>query len=126
MKFSIIIPTKNRQTTAIQAIHSCLLSSHEDIEIVVTDVSDTDCLRKDIQGLNDPRVQYFHHTNPLSMKENWEYGVSKTSGDYITIIGDDDALMPDGLALAAELIKKPKHQYCIASQLYINGLTILS
>ena len=50
----------------------------------------------------------------------------KTSGDYITIIGDDDALMPDGLALAAELIKKPKHQYCIASQLYINGLTILS
>ena len=108
MKFSIIIPTKNRQTTAIQAIHSCLLSSHEDIEIVVTDVSDTDCLRKDIQGLNDPRVQYFHHTNPLSMKENWEYGVSKTSGDYITIIGDDDALMPDGLALAAELIKKTK------------------
>ena len=125
MKFSIIIPTKNRQTTAIQAIHSCLLSSHEDIEIVVTDVSDTDCLRKDIQGLNDPRVQYFHHTNPLSMKENWEYGVSKTSGDYITIIGDDDALMPDGLALAAELIKKTKTPVLHCKTVYINGLTIL-
>ena len=108
MKFSIIIPTKNRQTKAIQAIQSCLLSSHEDIEIIVTDVSDKNCLRKEIEGLKDPRIRYFYHTNPLSMKDNWEYGVSKTSGDYISIIGDDDALMPDGLALAAELIKKTK------------------
>ena len=105
MKFSIIIPTKNRQYTAIHAIKSCVLSSYQNIEIIISDVSDNDSLRNIITNLDDSRVKYFYHPEGLSMKDNWEFGVSKTTGDYVSIIGDDDALMPDGLLFASELLK---------------------
>ena len=105
MKFTLIIPTKNRHETAIKAVQSGTMSRYDDIEIIVTDGSDDDSLGKEIKNLKDPRVKYFHHTKSLSMKNNWEFGVSKATGDYVSIIGDDDALMPDGFLLAAELIK---------------------
>ena len=110
MKFSIIVPTRNRQYWAINAIKSCTLSRYENIEIIVTDVSDEDTLREDIKKLQDPRIKYFHHSKKLSMRDNWEYGVSKSSGDYVSIIGDDDALMPDGFLFAFELLKLSKSQ----------------
>ena len=105
MKFTLIIPTKNRSETAIKAVKSATMSRYDDIEIIVTDGSDDDSLGKEIKKLEDARIKYFHHTKSLSMKNNWEFGVSKATGDYVSIIGDDDALMPDGFLLAAELIK---------------------
>ena len=105
MKFSLVIPTKNRQFTAIKAIKSGIFSNYKNIEIIVSDVSDDDSLGKQINELEDQRVKYFHHRKKLSMKDNWEFGVSQASGDYVSVIGDDDALMPDGYLLAAELIR---------------------
>ena len=105
MKFTLIIPTKNRRKTAIKAVKSGTMSRYDDIEIIVTDGSDDDSLGKEIKKLEDPRIKYFHHTKSLSMKNNWEFGVSKATGDYVSVIGDDDALMPDGFLLASELIK---------------------
>ena len=61
MKFSIIIPTKNRQTQAIEAIKSCINSRYENIEIIVTDGSDNDCLSSKFQVLKYPRIRYFYH-----------------------------------------------------------------
>ena len=105
MKFTLIIPTKNRCETAIKAVKSGTMSRYDNIEIIVTDGSDDETLGKEIKKLKDPRIKYFHHTKSLSMKNNWEFGVSKATGDYVSVIGDDDALMPDGFLLAAELIK---------------------
>ena len=105
MKFSVIVPTRNRQYTALHAIKSCTLSRYDNIEIIVTDCSDDDSLRNQVKNLNDNRVKYFFHAENLSMKENWEFGVSQAMGDYVCVIGDDDALMPDGLVLAYELLK---------------------
>ncbi len=108
MKFSIIIPTRNRQKTAIHAIESCILSRYKNIEIIVTDVSDNSSLKAQVESFNDDRIQYFHHSKALSMKDNWEFGVSQTNGEYVGIIGDDDALMPDGLSFASEVLTHSK------------------
>lgn len=106
MKFSILIPTRNRLLTAKQAIVSCLNSRYSDMEIVVGDNSDTEELRDFVEGCRDKRIRYFSHDIILSMKENWEFCVSKSSGDYVAVIGDDDALMPDGLLFANEILSK--------------------
>ena len=124
MKFSVIVPTRNRQYTALHAIKSCTLSRYDNIEIIVTDCSDDDSLRNQVKNLNDNRVKYFFHAENLSMKENWEFGVSQAIGDYVCVIGDDDALMPDGLVLAYELLKIDPAPCCIALPLPINGQTI--
>lgn len=105
MKFTIIIPTKDRQMTAEHAILSCVNSNYDDIEIIVSDVSSAPKLATFIQNLKDPRIKYFHHKQTLSMAENWEFAVGKSTGEYVGIIGDDDALMPDGLLLAEKVLE---------------------
>ena len=76
------------------------------MEIIVSDVSDEDSLHHKVKELNDPRIKYHYHSESLSMKSNWEFAVSKAKGDYVTVIGDDDALMPDGLLFAERIIKE--------------------
>ena len=105
MKFSIVIPTKNRLKTAVQAIQSCLNSNYKNLEIVVSDTSDQNYLYNEVKGLNDDRIKYFFHDDPLSMSHNWEFGVNHASGDYISVIGDDDALMPDGLLFCKNILE---------------------
>lgn len=39
------------------------------------------------------------------MLDNWELGLSYATGEYIFILGDDDALMPDELEIAFNFIK---------------------
>lgn len=38
------------------------------------------------------------------MSDNWELGLSYPTGEYIFVLGDDDALMPDGLEIAFNLL----------------------
>ena len=90
---------------AMEAVKSCVNSRYKNIEIIVTDTSDENKLNKKISKLSDKRIKYFYHDKKLSMKDNWEFGVSQSTGDFVTVIGDDDALMPEGLVFANELLK---------------------
>jgi hypothetical protein len=38
------------------------------------------------------------------MAENWERGLARCSGEYVTVLGDDDGLVPSTLTLARRLI----------------------
>ena len=100
-KFSIIIPTRNRQRTAIYAVKSALNVRYSNVEIVVVDNSDTNELETRLisDGLYD-RVVYYKTDSVLSMRDNWERGIELASGDLLTIMGDDDAIMPDACEVA--------------------------
>ncbi|MBD1938826.1 hypothetical protein H6F73_16150 [Microcoleus sp. FACHB-68] len=49
-------------------------------------------------------MKYYRATERLSMSDNWELGLSYPTGDYIFVLGDDDALMPNGIEIAFNLI----------------------
>jgi glycosyltransferase involved in cell wall biosynthesis len=57
-----------------------------------------------VASFNDPRIKYYRATERLSMSDNWELGLSYATGEYIFVLGDDDALMPDGLEIAFNFI----------------------
>lgn len=100
-KYSLIIPTRNRQSTAISAIESGLNCSYPNLEIVVSDNSDDDSLREILfkkQILS--KINYSKTPRVLSMRDNWERGVELSSGEYLSIIGDDDAVLPDAFLRA--------------------------
>lgn len=98
MKYSLIIPTKNRQKYAKHAIRAALNVDYRDYEIIVQDCSDDrslfDWLRK--TGALD-RVLYTGAPSSFSMTENWNQGIDAAKGDYISVIGDDDAILSDAL-----------------------------
>ena len=93
---SIIIPTKNRQYTAVFAVASVLDIESDDIEVVIQDCSDDNSL-EDLLRLkfkDDPRIKYFFSDSEPSLTDNWNLAIGNASGKFICGIGDDDAVMP--------------------------------
>lgn len=90
---SVVIPTKNRQFYAIQAIQQILSNTTEEVEIVVQDNSDTNSLLEQIKELNVERIYYNHTSQNLSFVDNFEQAVRLASGKYVTLIGDDDGVL---------------------------------
>lgn len=107
MKYSILIPTKNRSKYAIQAIKSALDCNHINFEVIVQDCSDNDELKNEIDH-SHRNLKYFRSPTGSSMTENWNNAIINSDGDYVTIIGDDDAIISDALLWADFYLRQEK------------------
>ena len=100
-ELSIVIPTKNRQATAVTAARfAAAVGAANEVELIVHDCSDAPSLRNMLaeNGLAD-RVVYVHAEESLSMTENWNRALGLASGEYVIVIGDDDAISFDILSV---------------------------
>ena len=94
IKFSILIPTKNRAELLKDAINSILNQTYTNFEIVISDNCSEDNTEEYVKSLCEPRIKYIRQTVPLSVSENWNAANSAAEGDYIIMLGDDDAILP--------------------------------
>ena len=118
--FSIIIPTRERYQTLPYAMQSVLNQTYGNFELIIMDNFSSNETYKTVQQFDDTRIKYYRTTERLSMSDNWELGLSKTTGDYVFVLGDDDGLMPDALELASQIINN--YQVSIISWLrYVYG-----
>jgi hypothetical protein len=92
-RFSIIIPTRDREDTLRATLKTCLVQEFDDFEILLVDNSVRTDTKQLIDELNSPRIRYVRPPQPLAMTDNWEYAVEQSDGEYLTIIGSDDGLM---------------------------------
>jgi len=106
--FSIIIPTRQRHDTLKYSIQSVINQSYKDFELVVMDNFSSPETAEVVSSYEDSRIKYYRTDERLSMSENWELGLSHAQGEYIFILGDDDALMPDALESCLKLTTKYK------------------
>jgi len=98
---SIIIPTRNRHETALFAIESALQATYQHLQIVVTDNSDDELLYMELKKRDWLNKVTYHKTEKcLSMRDNWERGLDLSTGELISVIGDDDAVMPEAFTIA--------------------------
>ena len=103
-RFSIVIPTRQRHQTLGYAIQSVLFQPFEDFEVVVMDNCSSPETWEVVKQFRSPRLRYERAPRVLPMNENWETGLGLTRGEYVFFLGDDDALMPDGLGLANDIL----------------------
>lgn len=94
MKVSFLIPSKNRLHLLKQAVSSVLSLGDSNIEIVISDNASEQDYRSYLDSIGNPRIKYMRSDHPLSVTENWEKALSAATGDYILMLGDDDALSP--------------------------------
>ena len=94
IKYSIVIPTKTRAYYLQYAIKSVLASRRKDIELVVSDNFSSDETSKILTKISDPRLRVVTPDFSLPMVGHYEFAISKAKGDWVTILGDDDAVMP--------------------------------
>ena len=107
MKLSLVIPTRERAGYLAVALRSALTAADKAgcaVEVVVSDNASTDDTAAVVQGCTDPRLVTLHSERRLSMRENFEFALSGTTGSHIVFIGDDDAVLPNGLRILSRLI----------------------
>ncbi|MAZ03645.1 MAG: hypothetical protein CMN56_10955 [Sneathiella sp.] len=106
MKISIVVPTRNRAEFLKYCLETCLASDDPDIEVVVSDNNSLDETRAVVAEFTDQRLIYVNPGVDLSMRQNFEFALSHATGDYVIFIGDDDGVVPNGIATLRYLIGK--------------------
>lgn len=109
-RFSIVIPTRDRPDTLEHCLRTCLTSYPFDVEVVVFDNSHFQGTKSVVQKLGcvhgNTEIVYVESGVDLAMSKSWEAAVDSARGDYVTVIGDDDGLIPGGLLLAEDVLRR--------------------
>ena len=94
-KVSVIIATRNRPHYICEALDSVLAQTYQSVEIIVVDGSSTDETHTLLNSYED-KVRYFYQeAQGLSAALN--FGIEKSSGQYLAFLFDDDILLPEML-----------------------------
>jgi hypothetical protein len=94
MGLEVIIPTVcGRERYLEWCIRSCL-EQGEQTRVLVSNNGGTESVRKLVSSFGDSRIRLVEPNRFLPMALHWEFAVEQAQGDVLTIIGDDDALVP--------------------------------
>jgi hypothetical protein len=103
-RYSIAIPTCARAETLEHALATALGQTVDDYEVVIQNNGNDAATRELVERLSDPHVRLFHTDEVVSMVHNWELALANCTGELITFIGDDDAVLPDACEAAGYAI----------------------
>lgn len=106
MKFSILLPTRNRVRYLAFAMQTVLRQDYDDWEIIVSDNDSEEDVAGLCRSLGDARVKYVRTREFLPVTDNWNNALSQSTGDYVIMLGDDDGLMRGHLRTMARLIEQ--------------------
>ena len=95
MKFSVLLPTRNGGKYLKSCIESVLSQDYKDMELIVFDNANTDNTAEVVNSYsNDKRLKYYRTDSVVSVTDNWNNALKKSSGDYVLMMGDDDFILP--------------------------------
>lgn len=93
---SIVIPTRNRQQYCIAAIDNILSYNYSSLELCIQDNSDDNQIEQYVAARKvDIRLKYCHICERLNSVHNMDQAISMATGKYVTMIGDDDTVLPN-------------------------------
>jgi len=93
IKYSIIIPSLNGLEGLKVTLPYMLSIDRNDFEIVVSDNCSTDGLWEYLSGINNPKLKIFKTKKRLPHSKHLNFAYSKSSGEWIGHIGDDDLIL---------------------------------
>jgi glycosyltransferase involved in cell wall biosynthesis len=86
------------------ALRTCLDQHFDDYEIVVCDHCSSPETRAVVDRFGSSRIKYIRSPKPLAVSDNWDLALSHATGEYVTVLGDDDGLLRHALLEADRLI----------------------
>lgn len=118
---SIAVPTFDRLDYLKQAVASVLAQTYRPIELLIGDDGPTEMTKEWSQALasDDPRVRYLRHPRNLGLAGNWNALAAAARGEFLTIIGDDDRLLPEFVEKLVRVIQ-PAAQVAFANHYLID------
>lgn len=104
---SVVVPTKNRYKYLKHLIMMFKGFHSDDIELVIHDNTDDNGEIVSFLTTQElPHLSYFHTEDNLSVSQNAELAIQKSTGKYVCFIGDDDGVFPEIIESAKEAESK--------------------
>lgn len=122
---SIVMPTFNAGKSLNRAIHSVLLQTHTDWELLIVDDGSTDeSIKSAKQKFTDHRIKFL--TNEF---EKGAAGARKTArknsnGEYVAYLDSDDIWLPNHLSTTTQLLRKKPAVFSNYVAVHENGKTV--
>jgi glycosyltransferase involved in cell wall biosynthesis len=110
IKFSVVIPTRERAATLRHCLRTCIDQNFDDYEVIVSDNNSSPETRAVVDESGAHEVRYVRTPRALSLASSWEFAVSQARGEYVMLIGDDDGLLPHCLAELDKLTHDTGHK----------------
>ena len=128
---SIALPTYHGAAYIRATLESLLSQSYTDFEVIVSDDASTDNTVEIIESFDDERIKLFRHPSNIGPEQNWNYALQQCRGEFIKMMGQDDLLHPDCLALQHDALIEAGHEdvalvICRRKIINAKGNTILT
>lgn len=105
-KFTVVIPTRERHDVLEKALRTVTEQDYERLEIIVSDNASSPETAEVVRRAGDARVRYVNTGRRISMSHNWELALSHVSEGWVTVIGDDDGLLPGAIRSIADVVAR--------------------
>lgn len=108
IKYSIIIPVRNCKEFVPYAIASVLeqAGDREDYEVIVSDNYSSDGSYEYVQTLTHKRVRVMRPPQVCTMSSHYEWLLTQSRGEWVSIVGSDDGVQPYFFHLGDRLIEQ--------------------
>ena len=113
---SVLIPVYNGAPYIQHAIRSALNQIDGDIEVIISIDQSIDNSESIVREFQDSRLKVFSQNHRLGMTDNYRFLISQARGEWLTIIGQDDALVPFATSMLRAITKKFPEQQIVTSR----------
>ena len=122
-RFAIVVPTRNRPDALRMTLLGLSATTHEAIEIIVSDNSDVDVVVRNQEivanALNGMAHRYVRPPRVLNMVEHWNFAVEQApEADYVGFVTDRMTLLPQTVAICNQIAERTG----TASICFLNGV----
>ncbi len=94
IKYSVLLPTYNKLNYLKFTIESVLRNDYENFELIISNDFSTDGTEEYLSTINDKRVKIIKPPVKLTQTKNYEFMLNFAVGEWVTILGDDDGILP--------------------------------
>lgn len=102
---TVAIPTiAGREHYLESSLRTCV-TQDADFEILVSD-NPGGGAREVVAAFGDPRIRYVTPPRYLPMSAHWDFVLSEVHGEMVSIIGDDDGLMPGCIRRVGQIVEQ--------------------
>ena len=119
LKFSVLLPTRDRLELLKSAIDSVRSQEYQNWEIIVADNCSKGDIGSYVRTLSDDRIVYSRSDIALTVTDNWNVANNLATGDYIVMLGDDDGLVPHYFDECLNVIEKFNYPEVLNYSAYI-------
>jgi glycosyltransferase involved in cell wall biosynthesis len=123
MRFSIVIPAHNGERYLRETLASAIAQTRAPDEILLVDDASIDATARIAQSAEFlGRIRYVYNPVATGFVDAWNRAAAHASGDYVSILHQDDLLHADYLRQVEENIRRhPRVEHVYAACNYIDG-----